>query len=80
MFSMGSPLTYSHSANTGDATATTTITDATALLATDFAVQLGPDGYQVTRLDNGKTVPATFDAATNTLSFAGVEVSFAGAQ
>ncbi|MRJ42092.1 MULTISPECIES: flagellar hook-associated protein FlgK [Idiomarina] len=78
MFSMGSPLTYSHSANTGDATATTTITDATALLATDFAVQLGPDGYQVTRLDNGKTVPATFDAATNTLSFAGVEVSFAG--
>lgn len=79
MFSLGQTVTYPHSDNQSSTTATATITDATALLATDYEIRQTDSGLQVTRLDSGKTVTSSFDAATSTLSFNGLEVAFDGA-
>lgn len=76
MFSLGQTVTNSNQQNAGTATATTTIVDPQALLATSFDVKQTATGFEVRRLDNGKQVAATFDPGTNTLSFHGLEVTF----
>lgn len=76
MFSLGQTVTNTNLQNAGTATATTTITDPQALLATGYDIKQTATGIEVTRLDNGKQVAATFNAGTNTLSFNGLEVAF----
>ncbi|CAB0151040.1 Flagellar hook-associated protein 1 [Pseudidiomarina piscicola] len=79
MFSAGQTVTYPHADNQSATTATTTISDASAVLATDYQVRQTASGLQVTRLDTGKVVAANYDAATSTLAFNGLEVTFDGA-
>ncbi|HET8817172.1 MAG TPA: flagellar hook-associated protein FlgK [Pseudidiomarina sp.] len=79
MFSIGSPQVFMNNNNTSTVTAAATITDSAALLATGFNVRTNDDGsFTVTRADNGRDVAATFDVGTNTLSFAGVEMTLSG--
>ncbi|RUO59043.1 flagellar hook-associated protein FlgK [Pseudidiomarina insulisalsae] len=79
LFSTGATRSYAHDTNTGTAIPETTIVDAQSLLATDFAIAFDGSDYQVTRRDTGATVTASFDTATQSLSFAGLEVNFSGA-
>ncbi len=76
MFDTGQTVTYRNSGNTGNAIATTDIIDTTALKATNYDIRQTPAGFEVTRVDNGKTVNATFDGVANTLEFDGLRVSF----
>lgn len=78
LFGIGEPAVFSNSRNTGGVTAAVAITDTSALAATGFDVRHGETGYTVTRRDTGKAVDATFDAGANTLSFAGVQLTFSG--
>lgn len=78
LFGVGSPSVFSNTRNTGGVEATVSITDTSALVTTGFDIRYGDDGYTVTRRDNGKAVEATFDAANNSLSFGGIELTLSG--
>lgn len=78
MFGMGDPVAYSNARNSGTGTAGVQITDSKALLAADYDIKLTDAGYEVRRVDNGKVVDATFDGATGTLAFNGLEVTMTG--
>ncbi|TRW48811.1 flagellar hook-associated protein FlgK [Aliidiomarina halalkaliphila] len=77
-FSVGSPLSYSNTRNTGDGIMTVEVTDARQLLATGYDVSFNGTEYFAVRRDNGERVDVTFDAAENTLSFGGMEVTITG--
>lgn len=79
MFSIGSPQVYMNSNNTSPVTATAAITDSSALQSTGYDVRMNADStFTVKRADTGREVTATFDGATNTLSFAGLEMTLSG--
>ncbi len=81
-FSIGQPQAYSHTRNTGVAEVIDTSFDAAnidQLRATDYTVRFQDGEPQVTRKDNGQTLPA--DAVSwddNVLSFGGITLEFSG--
>ena len=73
-FSIGAPVTYSNSNNTGTAEITTAFVDGTALTGTDYNLKVSnaaTNEFIVTRADDGTSFTATLDGS-NQLSFDGL--------
>ncbi|MGM0785221.1 MAG: flagellar hook-associated protein FlgK [Pseudomonadota bacterium] len=87
-FSIGQPRAYTDERNTGTAEVTATAFDAAnidELRASDYEIRVTGDGptdatgFTVIRKDNGEALnldPEAFDAASNTLSFGGMTLTF----
>ncbi|SDJ35775.1 flagellar hook-associated protein FlgK [Billgrantia gudaonensis] len=87
-FAIGQPRAYTDERNTGTAEVTATAFDAQnidELRASDYEIRVTGDGptdatgFTVIRKDNGEALnldPEAFDAASNTLSFGGMTLTF----
>lgn len=69
LFTVPGPVTRAHTANTGSASITATVTDSSALKPSDYRVDWNGGAYTITRLSDGNTtttamVPATVDGLT----------------
>lgn len=77
LFAIEAPATVAASTNTGGATITTSITDASALQASDYRIEVTSSGYTVTRLSDKQA--QTFAAAPINIDGLQFDVSGAGA-
>ncbi len=77
-FTIGSPTTLNNSKNTGDASLTATVTDSTAVQATDYKVVYDGTNWNVTRLSNNTSFTVTPDATDGTLNFDGLKITVSG--
>lgn len=82
-FSLGKPNAYFNAENSGSASVEATFDpeSVSALRATDYSIKVTdaaatPPTLEVTRKDDGSVVDFEFDAASETLSFGGVNVAF----
>ncbi|MBL1270125.1 MAG: flagellar hook-associated protein FlgK [Halomonas sp.] len=82
-FNLGQSNGYFNANNDGNASVKVAIDpdNIDALRATDYSIKVTdavstPPTFEVTRNDNGSEVETSFDAASNTLSFGGVNVEF----
>jgi flagellar hook-associated protein 1 FlgK len=73
-FAVGTPSVAVNNNNTGTATLTATISNVSALTASDYSVNYNGTGYQVTRLSDGVVTPLT----TNPQTVDGVDFNTAG--
>ena len=78
LFDFGSPSVLSNAKNTGSASATATVTDSTAVQATNYKVEYNGTNWTVTRLSDKTSFTQTPDASGN-LSFDGLSVNISGA-
>lgn len=74
-FTIGLPSTTSNTKNTGDATLTASVTDSSAVQATDYKVAFDGTNWNVTRLSNNTTFTVTPDSTDGSLNFDGLKVS-----
>ncbi|NCF04041.1 MULTISPECIES: flagellar hook-associated protein FlgK [Kosakonia] len=77
-FTIGSPATLNNSKNTGDATLTATVSDSSAVQATDYKVVYDGTNWNVTRLSNNTSFTVTPDATDGTLNFDGLKITVGG--
>ena len=78
LFDFGSPSVLSNSKNTGSASVTASITDSSAVQATNYKVEYNGTNWTVTRLSDKTSFTATPDGSGN-LSFDGLNVNITGA-
>ncbi|MCQ4445344.1 flagellar hook-associated protein FlgK [Enterobacter cloacae] len=78
LFDFGSPSVLSNSKNTGSASVTASVTDSSAVQATNYKVEYNGTNWTVTRLSDKTSFTATPDGSGN-LSFDGLNVSITGA-
>ncbi|AZI88081.1 flagellar hook-associated protein FlgK [Kosakonia sp. CCTCC M2018092] len=74
-FNIGGPSATSNSKNSGDATLTATVSNSSAVQATDYKVAFDGTQWNVTRLSNNTTIAVTPDTTDGTLNFDGLKVS-----
>jgi len=74
-FNIGGPSSTSNSKNSGDATLTASVSNSSAVQATDYKVAFDGTQWNVTRLSNNTTIAVTPDATDGTLNFDGLKVS-----
>ncbi|MDV5356103.1 flagellar hook-associated protein FlgK [Enterobacter asburiae] len=74
-FNIGEPSATSNSKNSGDATLTASVSNSSAVQATDYKVAFDGTQWNVTRLSNNTTIAVTPDATDGTLNFDGLKVS-----
>jgi flagellar hook-associated protein 1 FlgK len=77
LFDYGSPSVLSNSKNTGSASVTASVTDSSAVQATNYKVEYNGTNWTVTRLADKTSFTATADASGN-LSFDGLNVNISG--
>ncbi|XTZ36912.1 flagellar hook-associated protein FlgK [Salmonella enterica] len=77
-FTIGGPTTLSNTKNNGDAALTATVTDSSAVLATDYKVVWDGSNWNVTRLSTNTSFTVTPDATDGTLNFDGLSISVSG--
>lgn len=77
LFDFGSPSVLSNSKNTGSALMTASVTDSSAVQATDYKVEYNGTNWTVTRLADKTSFTATADGSGN-LSFDGLNVNISG--
>jgi len=79
-FSVGDPVVYSNTGNTGSASLSATFSDdLDSLTTSNYTVSYSDDdGYTVTDASTGSAVAATYDADAGTLSFGGLTVTISG--
>lgn len=77
LFDFGSPAVLGNTKNTGTASATATVTDSTAVQATNYKVEYNGTNWTVTRLSDKTSFTATPDASGN-LAFDGLNVNISG--
>ncbi len=80
MFSIGTPVIKSNTHNQGDAQLTTTFDNISQVQASDYQVTYRQGSWQVTRLSDNKTIPATVknEEGSSTLSFDGLKIAVSG--
>ncbi len=78
LFDFGSPSVLSNSKNTGSALVTASVTDSSAVQATNYKVEYNGTNWTVTRLSDKTSFTATPDGSGN-LSFDGLNVNITGA-
>lgn len=78
LFDFGSPSVLSNSKNTGSASVTASVTDSSAVQATNYKVEYNGTNWTVTRLSDKTSFTATPDGSGN-LSFDGLNVNITGA-
>lgn len=78
LFDFGSPSVLSNSKNTGSASVTASITDSSAVQATNYKVEYNGTNWTITRLSDKTSFTATPDGSGN-LSFDGLNVNITGA-
>lgn len=79
LFGVAAPVTHPNSANTGAAQVAATVTDSTALRASDYQLRFDGGAWQVTRLvDGNATAAPTLPVTVDGLSFSTVGVATAG--
>ncbi|AEN64356.1 flagellar hook-associated protein FlgK [Enterobacter soli] len=77
LFDYGSPSVLSNSKNTGSASVTASVTDSSAVQATNYKVEYNGTNWTVTRLADKTSFSATPDGSGN-LSFDGLNVNISG--
>ncbi|MGY5957495.1 flagellar hook-associated protein FlgK [Kosakonia sp. BK9b] len=77
-FNIGSPSALSNSKNTGNATLNPSVTDSTAVQATDYKVAYDGTNWNVTRLSNNTSFTVTPDSTDGSLNFDGLKVAVGG--
>lgn len=77
LFDFGSPSVLSNSKNTGSASVTASVTDSSAVQATNYKVEYNGTNWTVTRLSDKTSFTATPDGSGN-LSFDGLNVNITG--
>lgn len=77
-FTIGGPTTLNNTKNTGDASLTATVSDSTAVQASDYKVVYDGTNWNVTRLSNNTSFTVTPDATDGTLNFDGLKISISG--
>ncbi|MFV5239296.1 flagellar hook-associated protein FlgK [Enterobacter mori] len=78
LFDFGSPSVLSNSKNTGSASVTASVTDSSAVQATNYKVEYNGTNWTITRLSDKTSFTATPDGSGN-LSFDGLNVNITGA-
>ena len=78
LFDFGSPSVLSNSKNTGSASVTASVTDSSAVQATNYKVEYNGTNWTVTRLSDKTSFTAPPDGSGN-LSFDGLNVNITGA-
>ncbi|BBT90093.1 flagellar hook-associated protein 1 [Enterobacter cloacae] len=78
LFDFGSPSVLSNTKNTGSASVTASVTDSSAVQATNYKVEYNGTNWTVTRLSDKTSFTATPDGSGN-LSFDGLNVNITGA-
>jgi flagellar hook-associated protein 1 FlgK len=78
LFDFGSPSVLSNSKNTGSASVTASVTDSSAVQATNYKVEYNGTNWTVTRLSDKTSFTSTPDGSGN-LSFDGLNVNITGA-
>ncbi|MEH0885716.1 flagellar hook-associated protein FlgK [Enterobacter sp. UNJFSC 003] len=78
LFDFGLPSVLSNSKNTGSASVTASVTDSSAVQATNYKVEYNGTNWTVTRLSDKTSFTATPDGTGN-LSFDGLNVNITGA-
>lgn len=78
LFDFGSPSVLSNSKNTSSASVTASVTDSSAVQATNYKVEYNGTNWTVTRLSDKTSFTATPDGSGN-LSFDGLNVNITGA-
>ncbi len=76
-FAIGKPAVLQNTKNTGDVAIGATVTDASAVLATDYKISFDNNQWQVTRLASNTTFTVTPDA-NGKVAFDGLELTFTG--
>ena len=77
LFDFGSPAVLSNSKNTGGASLTATVSDSSAVQATNYKVEYNGTDWTVTRLSDKTSFTVTPDASGN-LAFDGLNVNVSG--
>ncbi|EMA9125022.1 flagellar hook-associated protein FlgK [Escherichia coli] len=76
-FAIGKPAVLQNTKNKGDVAIGATVTDASAVLATDYKISFDNNQWQVTRLASNTTFTVTPDA-NGKVAFDGLELTFTG--
>ncbi|MFC0140697.1 flagellar hook-associated protein FlgK [Erwinia mallotivora] len=77
-FNYGSPSVTTNTSNKGTASMTATVTDASAVQASNYKVSYDGTNWNVTRLSDNTSVTATSGTGNATLSFDGLQLTLGG--